>query len=54
MSGSRATKVLRSLGAVTGKAELERDGPYATHGCLVPPYRTFGAGLLICLSGDEI
>jgi len=43
---------VRILGAATGPAELERDGPHAIHGCLVPSVTHFRTGLLVCRDGD--
>jgi len=43
---------VRILGVATGPAELERDGPHAIHGCLVPSVTYFRTGLLVCRDGD--
>jgi len=40
----------RILGAATGPPELERDGPHAIHGCLVPSI-TYYSYWLACLPG---
>jgi len=42
---------VRILGAGTGPADLERDGPHAIHGCLVPSV-TYSTCLPVCLDGD--
>jgi len=44
---------VRTLGAATGPAELERDGPHAIHGCLVPSVTYFSYSLA-CLPGRRL
>jgi len=44
---------VRILGAGTEPAELERDGPHAIHGCLVPSV-TYFSYWLACLPGRRL